>query len=47
MKIISEGLESKDQVEYLKIRNVDGIQGYFYSRPIQFEVFVELLKKYN
>lgn len=42
-KIISEGVESLEQVEYLKTRDIDGIQGYYYSRPLPFDDLVKLI----
>jgi EAL domain-containing protein (putative c-di-GMP-specific phosphodiesterase class I) len=33
MQIVAEGVETKEQVEYLEGRGCDIIQGYVYSRP--------------
>lgn len=43
MDIIAEGIETKDQVEFLKSINSPIAQGFFYSRPLPEN---EFLKKY-
>lgn len=44
MKIVAEGIESKEQVEFLTEQECDMIQGYFYAKPMPIAEFVE---KYN
>ncbi len=39
MKIIAEGVEIKEQVEYLKDIGCDQLQGYYFSKPIDHEEF--------
>jgi EAL domain-containing protein (putative c-di-GMP-specific phosphodiesterase class I) len=34
MKIVAEGVELEEQVEYLKSINCDYYQGYFFSKPL-------------
>jgi len=34
LKVIAEGVEEREQVEFLKQRNCDRIQGFYFSRPI-------------
>ncbi len=41
MKIVAEGIESREQVEFLTEQECDLIQGYFYSKPMPIEEFVE------
>jgi diguanylate cyclase (GGDEF)-like protein len=41
---VSEGVETEEQVEFLKKTNCDAVQGYFYYRPMKFEDFKALLK---
>lgn len=44
MEVIVEGAETKEEVEILKKLKVDTIQGFYYSRPLSFEKYNELLK---
>lgn len=39
LKTIAEGVETKEQLEYLKSINCDYIQGYYFSKPIPKEEF--------
>ncbi len=37
LKVIAEGVEIKEQNDYLKNKNCDFIQGYYYSKPISYK----------
>lgn len=39
LKVIAEGVEDKEQLRFLQLRNCDYVQGYFFSRPISAEIF--------
>ncbi len=41
MKIVAEGIESKEQVEFLTEQECDLIQGYFYAKPMPVVEFAE------
>ncbi len=41
MRIVAEGIESKEQVEFLTEQECDLIQGYFYAKPMPVEEFAE------
>ena len=45
MHIVAEGVEVKEQVEFLKGLECDSIQGYYYSRPLPEKEFIELCYK--
>lgn len=45
MEAIVEGVETKEQVDVLRKMKVDTIQGFYYSRPISFAQYNELLKE--
>ena len=45
MEAIVEGVETKEQIEILKKMKVDTIQGFYYSRPVSFAKFNELLRE--
>lgn len=43
MKLIAEGVESKEQADFLRDNGCDYIQGYYYYRPLPEEEFRKLL----
>ena len=43
LKIVAEGVETKEQSDFLKERGVEYLQGYLYSKPISEERFIEFL----
>lgn len=47
LKTVAEGVEFKEQVEYLKSVKCDLIQGYYYSKPIKLEEFIEYINMMN
>lgn len=44
LKTVAEGVETREQAEYLTQQGCDQLQGYFYSRPIAAVEFSALLK---
>ena len=45
MKVVAEGVETKEQTQFLRDQNCDEIQGYYFSKPIPIEEFTTLLQK--
>ncbi|MDU5110608.1 MAG: EAL domain-containing protein [Clostridium sp.] len=43
--VVAEGVEEKEQVDYLKSIECDTVQGYYYSRPEHFENVITMLSK--
>lgn len=43
LKITAEGVETKEQVEFLRGLQCDDIQGYYFSKPLQPDEFSKLL----
>ena len=43
MKVIAEGVETKEQAEFLKNYGCDYLQGFYFSRPVPEEEFEKLL----
>lgn len=44
LKVVAEGVENKEQVEYLERVQCDILQGYYFSKPLEYN---ELLQKTN
>ena len=42
---VAEGVETKEQYEFLKESGCDVIQGYYLSRPLPLNDFEDLMKK--
>ncbi|MGL4862888.1 MAG: EAL domain-containing protein [Cetobacterium sp.] len=44
-EVVAEGVETKEQLDFLKELDVDYIQGYYFSKPLSLSDFNTLLKK--
>lgn len=47
LKVIAEGVETKDHETFLMSEGCDEVQGFRYSKPVPFEKFIEFAEKYN
>jgi len=47
VKTLAEGVETEEHVQFLKTKQCDFAQGYFYSKPVDASNFTELLLKYQ
>ena len=45
VKVVAEGVESREQAEFLRSCGADLAQGYFFSRPVTVSTFEQLLEK--
>ncbi len=45
LEVLTEGAETKEQVDYLKNIGCSIVQGYYYSKPLELEAFIAYLKK--
>jgi len=45
LTVVAEGVETIEQMNYLKDQSCDEMQGYYFSRPIVPEQFADLLRK--
>lgn len=44
LRVVAEGVENVDQLEFLRTQACDEAQGYFFSRPVDPDAFAELLR---
>jgi EAL domain-containing protein (putative c-di-GMP-specific phosphodiesterase class I) len=47
MKVIGEGVETFEQLEFLRTKGCDCIQGYYFSRPLPPQELVSWIGTYN
>ena len=47
MQVIAEGVETKEQLDFLKENNCDEIQGYYFFKPLPENEATEVLKRYS
>ncbi len=47
MSVVSEGVETKAQLDFLFAADCEFMQGYYFSKPVSADEFVALLKKVN
>jgi diguanylate cyclase (GGDEF)-like protein/PAS domain S-box-containing protein len=45
MKVIAEGVETREQMEHLRAQGCDKIQGFYFSRPLPIEAFAQLVRE--
>ncbi|MBF0183501.1 MAG: EAL domain-containing protein [Magnetococcales bacterium] len=45
LQVVAEGVENKEQLDFIAENHIDEIQGFFYSRPLPADSFVRLLQE--
>ncbi|VVO10204.1 putative signaling protein [Pseudomonas fluorescens] len=44
LKVVAEGVERPEQLEFLKAERCDEVQGYLISRPVEADALLQLLR---
>jgi len=44
LRVVAEGVETKEQLAFLQAHQCDEAQGYYFSRPVPPQDFAKLLK---
>ena len=44
LEVVGEGVETKEQLDFLKLKDCDYVQGYYFSKPLNVEDFTKYLK---
>ncbi len=44
LRVIAEGVETKEQLMFLRSQRCDEIQGYYFSKPVSADVFMQMLE---
>lgn len=47
VKIVAEGVETREMVDFLTRQGVDYLQGYYFSRPVEKSKFIEFIQEQN
>ena len=47
LKVISEGTETREQLEFLRVNGCDEIQGYYFSRPLPADQFFNFVTSHG
>ena len=47
LKVIAEGAESKEHIDFIKLTDCEDVQGFYFSRPLPAKDFVEFVCEFN
>ena len=47
LKVLAEGVEQREQLEFLRLRGCHEVQGYLFSKPLPAEAFAELIRHWD
>jgi diguanylate cyclase (GGDEF)-like protein len=47
LKVLAEGVENREQLEFLRLRGCHEVQGYLFSKPLPADAFAELVRDWN
>lgn len=43
LRIVAEGVETKEQLDYLNKNNISLLQGYYFARPVSYKEFIKFM----
>ena len=43
MKVVAEGIETKQQLDFYIEQCCDEVQGYYYSKPVTIEEYIRMI----
>ncbi len=46
LRVVAEGAETREQVEFLRVRGCDEIQGYYYCHPLPADEFAQFVREH-
>lgn len=47
LKLVAEGIETEEELRAMEKQRIDYIQGYYFSKPLPHQQFVDFVKTYN
>ena len=47
LKLVAEGIETKDEIDGMFREKIDYIKGYYYSKPLPQHEFISFVKRQN
>jgi len=47
LKVVAEGVETKEQLDFLQTHGCEKVQGYYFSKPLGFESFRDFVEQAN
>jgi diguanylate cyclase (GGDEF)-like protein/PAS domain S-box-containing protein len=45
LKVVAEGVETKEQIDFLKQNQCDEVQGYYFSKPVESKHFINFVRE--
>ena len=47
LKLVAEGIEMEEELGEMKVERIDHIQGYYYSRSVSMDEFMNFIRRKN
>lgn len=47
LRVVAEGVETKEQLEFLQTHGCEKVQGYYFSKPLDFDSFSDFVDQAN